>query len=68
MKAMYRPVATNGMVDEGFFFGSLPKFDAANTDYSVKLLASVYLEVSFKCMLKSPFHFTRLLQQPVSTV
>ena len=39
MKAMYRPVATNGMVDDGFFFGSLPKFDAANTDYSVKLLA-----------------------------
>ena len=39
MKGMYRPVATNGMVDNGFFFGSLPKFNAADTDYSVKLLA-----------------------------
>lgn len=27
------------MVDNGFFFGSLPKFNAADTDYSVKLLA-----------------------------
>lgn len=39
MKAMYRPVTTNGMVDNGFFFGSLPKFNVADTDYSVKLLA-----------------------------
>lgn len=39
MKAMYRPVTTNGMVDNGFFFGSLPKFNTADTDYSVKLLA-----------------------------
>ena len=39
MKAMYRPVTTNGMVDNGFFFGSLPKFNAADTDYSVKPLA-----------------------------
>lgn len=39
MKAMFRPVATNGMVDTGFSFGTLPKFDASNTDYSVKIMA-----------------------------
>lgn len=39
MKAMFRPVATNGMVDTGFTFASLPKFDASSTDYSVKIMA-----------------------------
>ncbi len=38
MKAMYRPVATNGMVEDGFFFDSLPKLDASDTDYSVKVM------------------------------
>ncbi len=38
MKAMYRPVTTNGMVEDGFFFGSLPKFDATDTDYSFKAM------------------------------
>ncbi|MCF2600673.1 hypothetical protein I6E26_03760 [Anaerovibrio lipolyticus] len=32
MKAMYRPVATNGMVEDGFFIDSLPKLDASGTD------------------------------------
>lgn len=35
---MYRPVATNGMVEDGFFFDSLPKLDASDTDYSVKVM------------------------------
>ena len=39
MKAMFRPVATNGMVDTGFTLASLPKFDASSTDYSVKIMA-----------------------------
>lgn len=38
MKAMYRPVATNGMVEDGLFFDSLPKLDASDTDYSFKAM------------------------------
>ena len=35
---MYRPVATNGMVEDEFFFDSLPKLDASDTDYSFKAM------------------------------